>query len=49
MAKRLFPDVAIFTLNNKVYAVSDKLYDISVLAIIKFISFNGKLLKKIEK
>lgn len=49
MAKRLYPDVAIFTLNNKVYAVNDKLYDVNALAIIKFFSFDGKLIKKEEK
>lgn len=49
MAKRLYPDIAIFTLRNKIYAVNDKLYDVTALAIIKFISFSGKVVKKIEK
>lgn len=47
MAKRLYPDVAIYTLKNKVYAVNDKLYDVTALAIIKVVSFSGKILKKI--
>ncbi len=47
MAKRLYPDVAIFTLKNKVYAVNDKLYDVTALAIIKIVSFSGKVIKKI--
>jgi beta-mannosidase len=34
MAKRLYPDVAIFTKDNKVIAVSDKLYEVNALAII---------------
>ena len=49
MAKRLYPDVAIYTLNNKVHVVSDKLYKISALATIQGVSFEGKVLKKIEK
>jgi len=49
MAKRLYPDVAIFTQNNKVYAINDKLYEVTVLAIIKFFALDGKLLKKYEK
>jgi hypothetical protein len=49
MAKRLYPDVAIFTLNGKIFAVNDKLYDVTALAIIKFFSLDGKLLKKVEK
>ena len=46
MAKRLYPDVAIFTQNSKVYAVNDKLYEVNALAIIKFFALDGKLLKK---
>lgn len=49
MAKRLYPDVAIFTLNNKIFAVNDKLYDVTALAIIKFFALDGRLLKKVEK
>lgn len=49
MAKRLYPDVAIFTQNNKIFAVNDKLYDVTALAIIKFFALDGKLLKKYEK
>lgn len=47
MAKRLYPDVAIFTLNNKVFAVSDKLYPVNALAIIEFFDLNGKLLHRV--
>ncbi len=49
MAKRLYPDVAIFTQSNKVYAINDKLYDVTALAIIKFFALDGRLLKKYEK
>ena len=49
MAKRLYPDVAIFTVNNSIYAVSDKLYPLKALAIIKFFHLNGTLLNFIEK
>jgi beta-mannosidase len=49
MAKRLYPDVSIFTINDKVYAVSDKLYPVNALTIIKFFTLGGKLLKKVEK
>jgi hypothetical protein len=49
MAKRLYPDVAIYTLNNKVHVVSDKLYNLTALATIQIVSFSGKVLKKIEK
>ena len=41
MAKRLYPDVAIFTLNHKIYAVNDKLYSVNALAIIEFFDLNG--------
>ena len=41
MAKRLFPDVAIFYLSDKIHVVSDKLYDTNTLVIIKFFSLNG--------
>lgn len=34
MAKRLFPDVAIFTQNNKVIVVNDKLTDVNTSALI---------------
>uniref|UniRef100_A0A1J3IS01 Mannosidase Ig/CBM-like domain-containing protein n=2 Tax=Noccaea caerulescens TaxID=107243 RepID=A0A1J3IS01_NOCCA len=49
MAKRLYPDTAIFTINNKVYAVNDKLHEVNALAIIKFFALDGRLLKKVEK
>ena len=28
MAKRLYPDVAIFVVKDKIYAVNDKLYEV---------------------
>jgi beta-mannosidase len=34
MAKRLFPDVAIFTQNDKVTVVNDKLTDVNTSALI---------------
>jgi len=34
MAKRLYPDVAIFVLGDNIYAVSDKLYPVTALGII---------------
>jgi len=41
MAKRLYPDVAIYTLNNKVHVVSDKLYNVTAMATIQVVSFSG--------
>jgi beta-mannosidase len=49
MAKRLFPDVALFTQNDKVHAVNDKLYEVNALAIIEFFRLDGKLIRKVEK
>ena len=49
MAKRLYPDVAIFCQQSKVYVINDKLYDVNALAIIKTITFAGKVIKNVEK
>lgn len=49
MAKRLYPDVAMFVSENRVYAVNDKLYSVESLGVIEFYSLDGKSLKKIEK
>ena len=49
MAKRLYPDVAMFTSENKIYAVNDKLYPVEALGVIELYSLDGKSLKKIEK
>jgi beta-mannosidase len=47
MAKRLFPDVSIFTQNDKVTVVNDKLSDVNAFAVIEFFQFDGKLVNKI--
>lgn len=47
MAKRLYPDVAIYTLNNKIHAVNDKLFEVNALAIIKFFKLDGTIIKKL--
>ena len=49
MAKRLYPDVAIFTVKDKVYAVSDELYHVTALTFIEIYDLRGTQLKKIEK
>lgn len=49
MAKRLYPDVAIFFLKDRIYAINDKLYPVSALAVVKFFHLNGTLLSKVEK
>lgn len=49
MAKRLYPDVAIFVIGENVYAVSDKLYQVTALAVIQIFNLDGKLVNKIEK
>ena len=42
MAKRLYPDVAIFVVKDKIYVVSDELYEVKALALIKVFDLNGK-------
>ena len=42
MAKRLYPDVAIFVVKDKIYAVSDELYEVKALTLIKVFDLNGK-------
>lgn len=49
MAKRSYPDVAIFFIKDAIHAVNDKLYPVSVLVMIEFFHLNGTLLSKIEK
>lgn len=41
MAKRLYPDIAIFTHRDEVFAVNDKLYPITSVAKIQVITFDG--------
>jgi len=41
MAKRLYPNVAIFCLDGVVKAINDNLYPVDAVAIIKVVSFNG--------
>lgn len=43
MAKRLFPDVAVFCAKGKIVAVNDNLYPVNALVIIKVQNMNGKL------
>ena len=49
MAKRSYPDVAIFFEKNAIHAVNDKLYSVSALAIVKFFHMNGTLLSSVQK
>ena len=42
MAKRLYPDVAIFVVKDKIYVVSDELYEVKALTLIKVFDLNGK-------
>ena len=49
MLKRLYPDVAIFFVKEKIYAVNDKLYEVTALAIIEFFDLRGNRLGKFEK
>lgn len=48
MAKRLYPDVAIYTQLGKVYAINDKLYQVEALAVLKIYSFTGETLHSEE-
>lgn len=41
MAKRLYPDLAVFYVNGNVVAVNDNLYGVSALVLIKVQNFNG--------
>jgi beta-mannosidase len=41
MAKRLYPNVAIFCTERRVMLVNDNLYPIGVLAVVKVQNFNG--------
>ena len=41
MAKRLYPNVAIFCNDGVVKAVNDNLYPINAIAIVKVMSFSG--------
>ena len=44
MAKRLYPNIAIFCVDGTVKAVNDNLYPVDAIAIIKVISFSGETL-----
>jgi beta-mannosidase len=41
MAKRLYPDVAIYCINNKIVAINDNLYPVNALAKLTIQYFNG--------
>jgi len=43
MAKRLYPDVAIFCVHNKIVAINDNLYPVNALALTKIQYLNGTL------
>lgn len=50
MAKRLYPNIAIFTLsNNAVVAINDNIERVEVTAKIYLISFNGTKILEEEK
>lgn len=44
MAKRSYPNVALFCADGKIIAVNDNLHSVNALAIIKVQHFNGSLL-----
>jgi hypothetical protein len=44
MAKRLYPDVAIFCADGKIIAVNDNLYATEALVLIKIQNLNGNLI-----
>ena len=45
MAKRLYPNIAIFCLkNNEIIGINDNLYDVNVIAKIKLMTFDGQIL-----
>lgn len=41
MAKRLYPDVAVFFADGKVTVVNDNLYPLETVVLIKIQNFNG--------
>lgn len=41
MAKRLYPDLAVFYVNSSVVVVNDNLYAIGGLVVIRVQNFNG--------
>lgn len=46
MAKRLFPNIAIFTdYQNNIFVINDNLYAIEAEAIIRLMSFDGKIIE----
>lgn len=44
MAKRSYPNVALFCADGKIIAVNDNLHSVNALAVIKVQHFNGSLL-----
>ena len=44
MAKRSYPNVAIFCQDGEAYAVNDNLYDLDAVTIVKVQHFNGSIL-----
>jgi beta-mannosidase len=49
MLKRLYPDVAIFYVKDKIYAINDELYEVTALAIIEFFTLRGNQITRVEK
>ncbi len=41
MAKRIYPDVAVFCADGKVVAVNDNIYAVQAIVIVKVQHFNG--------
>ena len=44
MAKRSYPNVAIFFQDGKITAVNDNLYNVEAVTIVKVFNLNGALL-----
>lgn len=49
MAKRLYADLSVFSIEGKVWVINDKLNEVSALVIIKVITFAGEMLYETSK
>ncbi len=46
MAKRSYPNVAIFTHDGQIYVINDNLYEVSAIAKMDIVNLNGTVLEK---
>jgi beta-mannosidase len=49
MAKRLYPDIAIFYTGNSISVISDKLYPVDARVIIQLVTFSGEYLLNVTE